>query len=864
MELRDRTLQLSVLASLVDRAVAGEGSIAVIRGEGGSGKTSLVRAALDAAASSCRVAMVTCEPLMSPRPLGPIRDALPQLGVDTDAGRDHLTDAISVELNRQPTVLVVEDLHWADDASLDAIGRLARRIDATTSLLVLTHRPDVEHSVRAVLGQVARLAPTHLETPPLTRETVEDLARTAGRDPDAVMDMTAGNAFLVDAVLAMEGTDLPPSASDAILGSAAVLSAEAREALDHLACVPRICSLPELEAGVVPHAVLDHLGLPPTAVEESERAGLTVATRTGVAFRHQLGRLAVESALSRTRRRQLHAALFDAFRTVDADPAVLAHHAVEAGADDLIVDICETAASQAIALGAHHQGARLLSEAVGAARRLRDSRLVDLAQALAREQYLTSDLVGAIESQRLVLTQRLAEGDEIGVSRAHTTLARYSWFSGDRATAEQHAATAVAVLSDGGGKEENEVRAEALTGRSQLEMLAGDNPAAIASAERALALAKSAGRRDLEAAAMNNMGTAEFAAGIESGLERLDASIELARQHDVDEQVARGFTNAAYMLTSVRRLGEAEPYLSRGIAFADDRQLDTWTGYMMGIRARGRLMAGQVAAALDDAAAGATDDRNPLNLILPSLVEGTIAARRGEPEAGAAFELALDLARRFGEAHRTGAIVAAIAERAWLRSEPGPIDELRELLDHPPDPGASWFDGELATWLTRLGHPTVVECAGTPYEKTLRGDHIESAADWARLGCPHEQAVALVDDGGPEALLEARELCQGIEATATVELIDDRLRRAGTPIPRGPRPTTLANPAALTARQLEVLDLLAAGRTNAEIAEELYISAKTAAHHVSAILTKLAVRSRTEAAAVAHQLGLATSASPSP
>lgn len=851
MVLVDRGPQLEVVVAAIDEARLGAGGSVVVRGEAGCGKTSLVSAAL-AAGDGLAVVWTSCEPLAAPRPLAPVHEALRHLGADRDAGDDDAAVLLQA-LRSTPTVLVVDDAHWADDATLDVLTRLAGAMATTPSVLVVTCRPSADDPLRAVLGRLARAGARQVATPPLTRASVTALASAAGRDGDVVFELTAGVPFLVNAVLDASGPSLPHSAVDAVLAATTGLDDDARAALDTIACVPRVHSTARSDEGLVPFDVLDRVGVHAEAIEAAETTQLLAVGPRGVAFRHEIGRLAVESAMSGLRRRRLHARLYDAFAALRADPAVLAHHAIGAGDDAAIIDACDAAARVAAAAAAHHQARTLLSHAVDAARRTRDGRLVELAERSAQHRYLTNDLVGAIEHQRLALGILLAGDDPERVAAAHLRLSRYSWFVGEHADARTHVDTALDLLRRRGSPE---ALAEALTARSRLAMLDGDRATVERTVAEAQGLLGRHARPDLRAALLDNLGTTRMMAGDDTGPAVLHEGIAAAERIGGEEYV-RACTNAAYTLTESRRLDEAEHHLTLGISYARQHELDTWTQYMTGIRARWHLLAGRTAAALDEAELIDVDDRNELNRITPLVVLGTIAARGGSPDAGELLGQAMALARRFGEAPRIGPVLAAEAERAWLEDATGPVSEITDLLTRRIDSVGPMLRGELATWLRRLGGSVDgVDCSGTPFAHTLDG-HPDLAADrWAQLGAEYDRALALIDHGVPASLLEARRICEEVEATATVAVIDHRLARAGVRVPRGPRASTAANVARLTTRQLEVLDLLAQGRTNAEIADELVISLKTAGHHVSAILTKLHARRRTEAVAVARQLGL--------
>jgi DNA-binding CsgD family transcriptional regulator len=170
-----------------------------------------------------------------------------------------------------------------------------------------------------------------------------------------------------------------------------------------------------------------------------------------------------------------------------------------------------------------------------------------------------------------------------------------------------------------------------------------------------------------------------------------------------------------------------------------------------------------------------------------------------------------------------------------------------------------WVQSELAFWLWRTGEiESPPEGLGGPFALQMSGAWREAAQEWERIGCPYQQADALAD-GDEASMREALEIFSGLGAEPAADQVRARMRAAGVPrIPSRPRASTRAAPAELTRRQVEVLTLVEAGLTNAEVAERLFITEKTAGHHVSAILRKLGARSRGEAAARARNLGIGT------
>jgi hypothetical protein len=350
MRLLEREAQLRDLHAALELARQGRGTTVLLSGEAGIGKTSLLRAFAAQVAPNARVLVGTCEDLLTPRPLGPFRDmardaggALAGLGDNRDAFIDALLEAMA--FSRRPAVLIVEDAHWADDASLDVVRYLARRMERLAAMLVVSYRDeelDSTHPFRRLVGALAGPAVLRLELEGLSDGAVAELASEAGLDPAPVVAAVGGNPFHLSEVLAAPGTAVPPSVRQAVLVRFASLPAGCRAALEQLAVIPA-----EAEDWLVA-ALLEDRG----ALEPAERRGMLVGAQGRLRFRHELARRAIELSLSPSRRIGLHRRVLAALIAAGAEPSRLVHHAMGAADEPAVARYAAAAAGQALLISA--------------------------------------------------------------------------------------------------------------------------------------------------------------------------------------------------------------------------------------------------------------------------------------------------------------------------------------------------------------------------------------------------------------------------------------------------------------------------------------------------------------------------------
>jgi DNA-binding CsgD family transcriptional regulator len=435
-------------------------------------------------------------------------------------------------------------------------------------------------------------------------------------------------------------------------------------------------------------------------------------------------------------------------------------------------------------------------------------------------------------------------------------LSRLNWFLGRGEAAGRYADQAVELLSTlPPGKE----LAMAYSNRSQVYMLVEDTNNAMLWGDRAIALAEQLGDVETLGHALNNVGTAKILAGQPSGERYLLRSLDVAKTHKLDEHVARAYTNLVEEPVITYDHARAERHLANGIDYCDERDLDSWGLYMRAWRARERLNQGDWARAEEEATSVLNRQLLPGAIRMPALIAlSWLRVRRGDPGVAALLDEVRDLALPTGEPQRIAPVMAARAEAAWLRGDLARCaSEALVGFNLTKAHANPWPHAQLAYWLWRSGAAAEpLPSAATPFTRQMDGDWQGAADEWERLGCPYERALALLDGNAP-AQRAALDIFERLGAQPAAEITRRKLRDAGTRgLPRGPRATTRANPAGLTNRQLEILQLLVAGLRNTEIAERLFASPKTVDHHVSAVLAKLGARSRAEATIAARALGL--------
>lgn len=867
MSLLERESQLQVLSEALQRAAGGRGHTVLVTGEAGIGKTSLIEEFTRQAGVHARVLWGACEALFSPRPLGPLYDIAHTLGgalrtrLQTEANPLELFHGLlgEVRSHAQPTAIVLEDVHWADHATLDFVRFIARRIGQAPGLLVLSFRDDevgADHPLTAVLGELPANARTRLRLPTLSRATVESMAKDAGRPSRDLYRTTGGNPFFVTEVL-REGDDLlAPSVREAVLARARHLSDAGRAALDLISVAPDRVPLSTLGQA---------LGQDMPGVEECIARGLLALDHEQVHFRHELARIAVEQALAPLKRLGLHRAFLQILTQSTIEPASLArvaHHAVCANDSEAILRFAPQAAAEATRLHSYREAHALLSATLP---------YVDQLPARERAAFLEQRMRTCVVMNQGKEARAMSEAayrlwEELGddFARGSNLIAR---FEIDRAhdpvsrlESLDHARRAVELL------EKFPPSAQLAHGYACLAMQIGidDADQARALRERALTLADQFENR-ARIPILGRCIAAEWMAHGAGTPRLISQLLGEAKSAGDDIESMRAYQQMAVMHFQARELDALERCVREAAEFAREHEFDHYllahSLERYGAEAHAAYGRWEQAVATFESVAQRKMLPWWLRLVLAQLQAQLIRARQGEALDEAVMTESL---KRQSELSVNNVYVLhrTVAEIEWLR---GRVEHGRAAagvaLDIAAKWGHEWVLGEATFWASLLtgGHiaqGSPPQMLASPYALLFSGEARSAAEHWKQRGYLYDQGLSLML-GDEVDQREAIRVLDSLGARAAAERVRERMRSSGVRgIPHAPLASTRSNNAGLTDREVEILALLARGLTNADIAERLHRSIRTVENHVAAVLDKLGANSRLNAVAIARSRGL--------
>ncbi|MEZ4592398.1 MAG: AAA family ATPase [Chloroflexota bacterium] len=852
MEILEREFALTQLQTAWQTAVAGNGRFQLISGEAGIGKTSLVEQFIQR--QNSRVLWGACDALFTPRPLGPLHDMATQLrgellGLLEGTPNRPAIYAACLKACQTPTILVFEDIHWADEATLDLLKYLGRRIQQTCSLIIATYRDDElgsQHPLRLLLGDLVRHPGVErLGLTPLSLTAVRQLAQNYRGDVTQLHRLTAGNPFFINQVLTAGDEGIPATVREVVLARLSRLSLSGRAVLNAAAVIGQRIEPWLLKA--VTQAEAD-------AVEESLELGILLVQGDQFVFRHELARQAVLDQIVPHQRTFLHQAVLDALRVSPIgkkDLARLAHHAEAAADKDAILAYAPAAARQAEAARAHRAAVLLYELALQHADNLPAAERAQLLDEFAVECDIVDRRPDAIAGHQQAIKLWEEAGLPLKKGRSLTSLALLLQITGRKTEAEDVNRQALEILEP---LAPNPQLIYAYNMEAWLSLGNGDSERGVTMAEKGIAIAQHYEEEEELPRLLEIAGLCWLYLDHQKGTGYLEQSLMLAQKYDHAVRAGNVFANLASIYVDFHQFRRAEQTFAEGLPYAQERHLDSVRAYMDGWHALLKLYLGDWAAAeIIGQEAAARPNTSPGHG--PALTAlGRLFTRRGDPEARAVLDEALEALLKQGFRQREGMLRTARAEAAWLAGDLSQVvAEVQAVYDLALSHRQEWYVGELGFWLWRAGEQvTLPTWAAEPFALQIAGDWQAAAAAWQAMGCPYEQARALAD-GDTEAVLEALAIFEQLEARPMIEVVRQRLRETGaSAIPRGPRATTKENPFQLTNRQVQILALLAEALTNAEIAARLHISPKTVDHHVSAVLGKLNVSSREEAAVLAR------------
>jgi DNA-binding CsgD family transcriptional regulator len=852
MVLLEREHALNSLAEYAQSAAGGDGRVVLIAGEAGIGKTALVDA-LCAQMEDLPWLRGACDGLFIPRPLGPLVDIGERVGGELAAAlgggepREKVFDAMLRLLQHHPTGVVVEDAHWADEATLDLIAFLGRRVRQTKALLIVTYRDDAlspSHPLRVVLGELASTGSARrITVPPLSERAVATLSASAELDPDAVFRLTGGNAFLVTELVASGGTDVPESARALVQARIARLSTQARGAVEAAAL---------LGSTVEPDIVCAVAGAGAADLDELLGAGVLTSDGGRLQFRHELTRLAVAQDVPAHRSAAIHRTALTVLSAANhgGEYARLAYHAEGAGDGATVLRVAPLAAREAAALASHRESAAQYERALRFADRADAATRAALYTGLEQEYALIDRFADAADAGVVALDLHREIGDVSAAGDMQRRLAHAMWRLCRGPEAVEYARAAVATLEPSGPSE------PLAAAYAMLAYQVGD----ITYATRAQDVAAQLNLPGLLSNALNTEAWLH-AHRDEPWFETMQRALQVAVAAGAVTQGGRAYANTHTILVKQRRLSESDEYFRDGLAYCERNDLPTWTTCLRGWRSIALEMWGQ----WDNAVAICTETlqtiASPVNRLTSLVSLGLIRARRADPTSWECLDEARANALGTAETDWIAMVGLARAEAHWLGGDEAAAGRELSALSDAVEHADGFTRGAWAVWQRRAGQPARAASGvlAEPYALTLAGGPSAVAA-WERLGCRYEAALASLDIGDEPSARSALTRFESLGASAAARRARRRLRQLGVrSVPAGAQSATREHPRGLTRREQQILELISAGLTNAQICTQLVISERTVDHHVSAVLRKLGVSTRSAAAAEAARLELAGS-----
>src|SRR5258706_11464435 len=592
MQLLERASQLQTLSSALAQAKTGQGCVALIYGEAGIGKTSLIEHFINEHKISWRILRGLCDSLFTPRPLGPLDDIALQTSspkgaqgnlsalLHSESNQTAIFSECLNELQTQKTILVVEDVHWADEATLDLLKYLGRRIRQTTALMILHYRDYAigrDPPLRLLLGYLASSNTLHrMPVLSLSKDAVRELAKNKNIDSIELHRLTNGNPFFVTEALAVERS-IPETVRDAVLARAARLSSSARAVLEAAAVIG---------SRMEPWLLSNIIGIESAYIEECIAKGMLQSQGDHYTFRNELARQTILESIFPQRKNTLHRMALNALKESPEtrnDFARLANHAEATKDVSAILEYAPDAAKQAAAAGAHREAIVLYELALRFADNLPSAEHAQLLEAYAVELHFANQTAERMMGLQKAIALRHSIRNRLRQGANLEALSEALYLLGRNTESENTSKTAIALLESLPPSAE---LAQAYKSQCFIRMENRDCAEAVMWGEKAIVLAESFKDVETLARACNYTGCAMLILDYERGRVLLERSLAISREANLPFALAGALSNLAWMLVETYHLEDAERYLKEGIAYATEHDddyhlLQMWVWYAL-------------------------------------------------------------------------------------------------------------------------------------------------------------------------------------------------------------------------------------------------------------------------------------------
>ncbi len=861
----EREEQLDELLEIAQNITHKRGQIVLVKGEAGIGKTTFLLSARQQLEQNFRIRWGTCDPLTTPRTLGPFHDMYSDFSPAVQAELTQSTPSFAqlsraviseLEKDSAPGLMIIEDAHWADNATLDLLKCISRRISFLRTVLIISFRTDeATRALLSVFGDFPQAKTTRLSLPPLSQSAVESMAVSTGNPHSKLYEITGGNPFFVTEVLASQDNTCNPiadSIQDAVSARLQRLDEPYRQFLQRLSVVPHQISLTLINGlfGDDAQALIDHC---------VERNFLKRENTENYRFRHELARLGTLSSVSREKQKSIHKQILTVLGDTDNKTSVdqLLCHANGAGLREETLELAQQAAAIASKNGSHAEAAQHYKTALDLGNFADPATAAFLHENWSYESALVEITDETIEArhQALKLWKSLQRFDKVGENLRW--LSRLHWYRGESVIATGYIEEAIKTLESTQPCAE---RAMAYSLKSQFYMLNDKMDDAIRLGHQALELEAQFNAPEVRAHALCNIGSALLIRDNIDGIDYLQRSLNVALNHNLHEHAARVYTNTASSTVCGIDWEVTQRAVNEGVAFDTENDLDSWTNYLIGVMAQLKMEQSHLEEAETIASGVLALENQTLLMKLPSLlVLSKVSLRLGRDDSEALLNRALEDALSVGEPQYIIPAHLGLVEYGWQTDNPDmAIEHLEALQQVARIPPWTWRGADHAIWMHRYTIPYNIEIEKSlplPFQLEVDGDYRAASKAWLDKGSPFRAAVALLQCPAnlaatcfPDALkllieCGANGTVQKVKTLARQYKVDSAIDLAK----RGPRRQSRQHPAGFTAKEQQIFPLLVEGMSNKEISESLSRSQRTIENHVASILRKLNVKNRMEA-----------------